>query len=379
MRVLNVTGALDTLYGGGVGERTLQMSRSLTKAGAKCTILTLDMGVSSEFKNVLVGVEIFMLPLWCKRFKIPFFSIKKIKNIVKHADIIHLVSHWTLINALVYIFARLMNKPYVVCPAGSLRILGRSKLLKRFYNLVIGKKIICNASSCIAITADEIHQFQTYGVDAIKVLVIPNGINKEDYFLKDDISFHDKYGLGNNPFILFVGRLNPIKGPDLLLAAFCQLKDKLSNYHLVFVGNDEGLLSTLKRTVEETGIEDRVHFIGHVEKKTISTAHNTAALLVIPSRHEAMSIVVLEAGITSTPVLITDQCGFNEIDRIGGGMVVPASVDGLRKGLIEMLNSKARLKTMGQNLYKHIEENFTWDSIIHKYIHLYNQILNRAQ
>ena len=375
MRVLNVVTALDSRYGGGTGERTLQMSRFLAKAGIECTVLTLDMGLNSEIKNASVGVDIISLPFLHKRFPIPFFSIIKVKGIVKSADIIHLMSHWTFLNALVYIYARLMNKPYVVCPAGSLRIYGRSKLLKRFYNWIIGKKIMVNASLCIAVTADEIPQFRTCGVDTDKVLVMPNGINKEDYLIKDDESFRKKYGLGDYPIILFVGRLNRIKGPDLLLKAFCQVKDKLPDYHMVFAGVDEGLLPELKETVKEFTVEDRVHFIGYVEKKELSMAYIAADLLVISSRHEAMSIVVLEAGITATPVLITDQCGFNEIASVKGGMVVTASVDRLRRGLIEMLSNRASLKTMGENLQKYITENFSWEIITHKYIDMYIRLL----
>lgn len=85
-----------------------------------------------------------------------------------------------------------------------------------------------------------------------------------------------------------------------------------------------------------------------------------------------MSIVVLEAGITGTPVLITDQCGFNEVGRTGGGMVVvPASVEGLEKGLVDMLNDRVKLKVNGQNLKTFVSKHFLWDSIIDEYLQLY--------
>ena len=378
MRVLNVVDGLDARYGGGTGERTLQMSRFLVKAGVKCTVMSVDMGANPEFKNALTGVNIVMLPCLYKRFYVPTFSATKIKNVVESADVIHLMSHWAVINALVYLYARLMKKPYVVCPAGSLPVHDRSKLLKRLYNWIIGKKIILNASLLIAVTENEVTQFKPYGVDINKVSVIPNAIDKEDYFKRDDQGFRKKYGLGDHPIILFVGRLNPIKGPDLLLTAFCKVKDKFLDYHLVFAGLDEGLLPELQKTVKEFGVEERVHFIGYVEKNIISIAYYASNLLVIPSRYEAMSIVVLEAGITATPVLITDQCGF-DVAKIGGGMVVSPSVDGLQKGLIEMLSNRDRLKTMGVKLQKYITENLTWDIIVYKYIDLYKQILERAK
>ena len=106
-----------------------------------------------------------------------------------------------------------------------------------------------------------------------------------------------------------------------------------------------------------------------------SNAYHAADLLVIPSRQEAMSIVVLEAGISGTPVLLTDQCGFNVIEKIDGGKVVQPSVKGIELGLIEILRDKDRLNSMGSNLKQYTNENFTWDSIIGKYLTLFGQIL----
>ncbi len=102
-----------------------------------------------------------------------------------------------------------------------------------------------------------------------------------------------------------------------------------------------------------------------------SRAYRAADLLVIPSRREAMSIVVLEAGISGTPVLMTDQCGFNEIAETGGGMVVAASVGDLQKGLVDLLKDRAGLKLSGQHLKAFVSRHFLWDSIIDKYVQLY--------
>jgi glycosyltransferase involved in cell wall biosynthesis len=376
MKLLNVNMSLDPVTGGGTAERTFQISRSLVKAGIECTVLTTDLGLTAERIKALDGVNVIALPCLLKRFYISRFSYSEIKKIVGVADIVHLMGHWTFMNALVYLAAHSLNKPYVVCPAGTLPIYGRSKFIKKLYNWVIGSKIIRNANGHIAIAVNEINQFQDYGVEINKISIIPNGINVEDFQTANIADFRRKYGLGDAPFMLFVGRLNSIKGPDLLLRAFCNVKDKFSNYHLVFAGPDGGMLSELKDMVIEFSASDRVHFLGYLGGADKSQAYHAADLLVIPSRQEAMSIVVLEAGITGTPVLLTDQCGFNEVASISGGQVVSASVDGLQKGLIEILRDPAQLKSMGANLKKYVYEHFTWDSVINKYLKLYRQILN---
>jgi glycosyltransferase involved in cell wall biosynthesis len=375
MRVLNVNISLDPITGGGTAERTFQMSRSLVKAGLQCNVLTINSNLDDERLEQLNGINLIALECLIKRYYIPKLSQRIIKDAVVNADIIHLMNHWTILNALVYISARRQNKPYVVCPAGALPLFGRSQKVKYLYNKFIGKNIISNANGHIAISRNEIAQFESYGVAADKITVIPNGIDPEDFKLSDADNFRRKFGLNDNPFILFIGRLNTIKGPDLLLNAFKKISEAFNDYHLVFAGPEGGMLSELKNISEEIEIANRVHFTGYLGGEEKSSAYRAASLLAIPSKQEAMSIVVLEAGIMGTPVLLTDQCGFDEVERIGGGGVVPASVEGLQNGLIEILKDKGKLETMGANLKKYVTDNYSWSIIIRKYIKLYEEIL----
>jgi glycosyltransferase involved in cell wall biosynthesis len=310
------------------------LSRFLAKAGTKCSVLTLDLGLTNERKKSLEGVEVIALPCLLKRFYIPRFSYKKIKNVVKRSDVVHLMGHWTFINTITYYIAKRLQKPYVVCSAGALPIYGRSRLLKKIYNWFIGKKIIRNANGFVAITSDEIAHFRSYGVKTEDVRVISNGIDPDEYLVDDTVDFRIKYGLENNRIILFVGRLNHIKGPDLLLRGFCKAKGELKDYHLLFAGPDGGMLEKLKEIVEECSVQDRVHFVGYLGGADKSQAYHASELLVIPSRQEAMSLVVLEAGITGTPVLLTNRCGFEQLSRINGGLVVEASGSGIENGLV---------------------------------------------
>jgi glycosyltransferase involved in cell wall biosynthesis len=375
VKVLNVIISLDRVTGGGSVERTFQMSRSLVQAGAQCTILTTDIGLTPARIKELEGITVAALPCLSQRFYVPKIDYRYIRDLVKNADVIHLMSHWSFLNALVYLVARRHNKPYVVCPAGVLLIYGRSRLLKTFYNWAIGRRLIQNAAKHIAITADEIPQFGTYGVSKDSVTIIPNGIDPEEF--KDDkvADFRAKYGLGNVPFILFMGRLDAAKGPDLLLQAFCKARERLSSYHLVFAGPDLDKSAELWAIIADYDIGDRVHFLGYVGGPDKSRAYHAADLLVVPSRREAMSIVALEAGIAGTPVLMTDQCGFNEMAEAGGGMVVPASVEGVEKGLVDMLGDSAALKMRGEKLRAFVSKYFLWDAIIDRYTQLYNDIV----
>lgn len=379
MNILNVNMTLDPITGGGSAERTIQISRALNRAGHQCTILTTDTGLSQAYLRQCSewGLNVIVLPSLWRRFYLPKPSPSLIKKLVADADVVNLMSHWTLINALVYRFAIKFAKPYTVCPAGALPIFGRSKVLKKLYNHFIGGDIIRNANKCIAVAPSEMDHFKTYGIQPERVTVIPNGINPDDYPETDGKKFRAKFGIGDAPMILFLGRLNIIKGPDMLLEAFCLCaqKEQIKPYHLVFAGPDEGMLGALKSMADASIVKDRVHFTGHIGGMEKSDAYRAADFLVISSRQEAMSIVVLEAGISETPVLITDQCGFDDVSEVEGGMVVAASVEGLLEGLLAMTGKRDKLKIMGQKLEVYARKKFLWDHAANKYIELLTRVL----
>jgi glycosyltransferase involved in cell wall biosynthesis len=127
----------------------------------------------------------------------------------------------------------------------------------------------------------------------------------------------------------------------------------------------------------EQGLTDRVHFIGYVSGHDKIEAYRAAEFLVIPSRLEAMSIVVLEAGIVGTPVLLTDRCGFDAVATVDGGKIVAATVNDLATGLESMLENPAVLKAMGVRLQFHVRQNFIWEVIVEQLLDLLKQILAR--
>lgn len=379
MKILNVVTHLDPVTGGGCAERTRQMSRYLAKCGERVTLLTTDLGLTESYRQGLPGVDLVVLPLLIKRFYIPFPRLNTIKQIVAEADMVHLINHWNLLNALVYILVKRLKKTYVFCPAGALLISGRSKVLKAFYNFFIGRKIVRNAAAIILVTASEIPQCERYGVGRDKIRVIPNGIDPDEAKEVEVTDFREKVGLASNPFILFMGRLNHLKGPDLLLQAFCEALNELPGCHLVFAGPDEGLQGGMEEAAARCGAGGRVHFLGYLGNPAKLHAYHAADLVAIPSRQEAMSIVVLEAGSAGTPVLITDQCGFNEVAAINGGEVVPASAAGLKAGLLRMLQDPQRLKTQGASLKRYVLDHFCWDIIAGKYVELYRELLGISE
>jgi len=361
--------SLDTVTGGGTVERTLQLHKTLVALGAQSHFLTINCSDNDD----LPAKDVTQLPCLNKRWFIPFPKMKVVKQLVQQADVIHLMNHWTLINAWVYVLARKLGKPYIICPAGALTIFGRSTFKKHLYQWLIGKNMLKNASAVIAISPHEIGVFEEYGVDSRKIHQIPNGVDDDDFNCNNPTHFRKTSGIGSVPYILFVGRLNAIKGPDLLLNAFAELHNELP-HHLVFAGPDGGMTEQLKQQALDINLKDRVHFTGYLGGELKSSAYHGAELLVVPSRHEAMSIVALEAAVSSTPVLLTDQCGFSPLADVGAALEVPATINGISQGLENMLIEDCNLEDMGKCGRTFALEHYTWSIMAKRFVELISQI-----
>lgn len=379
LRVLNVNDTLDLKTGGGTAERTFQMSRHLARHGAHCQVLTIDSAhLDDQRVAALKPAELSVLPCLWRRFNFPRMDWRLIRKLVDEADVIHLMGHWSILNVMVYFAARRVGKPYVMCPAGALPLFGRSRWLKRAFNFLVGSDIVLKASGWIAVTEGEFQQFEEYGVPSSRVTIIPNGVSKEDFPLVVVDEFKRRRGLPDAPIILFMGRLNPIKGPDLLLESFILARSSFPDFHLVFAGPDGGMQLNLQKIAEQNGVSGFVHFLGHVAGTDRTAAYRMASLLVVPSRQEAMSIVAIEAGICGVPVLLTDQCGFGEIQSIDTRLEVQASVSGIAGGLTSLLAEPATLQELSPAWSSFVERKYSWPSLVSKYLKLYQQILAGA-
>ena len=374
MSILFVNMSIDLITGGGTAARTVSVAKSIQKDfQEECVILATSQGLSEQKILEYQNSNIFLLKSISDRYYVPYFSITRLSRLIREAEIIHLMSHWTVINIIVYFMARFYNKPYTFCPAGTLKIFGRSIVLKHLYNYFIGKKIVKNAFACIAITEKEKSDFNDFNIENDKIIVIPNGISPYEFYPNDVAKelFVKKFNLENVEYLLFMGRLNKIKGPDLLLKTFIKLSSEFKKLHVVFAGPDEGMKKDLIDEAKKNFLSDRVHIIGHIAGDYKVGAYCGAKLLVIPSRREAMSIVALEAGACGAPVLLTTECGFDEVKEAGCEVVTP-SVDELRKGVQRMLKFK-KLDYIGDELRQKVIDKYTWKNTASMYLKINGQ------
>lgn len=377
MKILFVNHLLDPVAGGGTAERTFQLARHMANDGHDCSILTLDIGVDGR-RTELEGVTLHALPCRNRRFFVPRASGATIMKLVAAADVVHISGHWTLLNAMAYRACRATDTPYLFCPAGALELFGRSLLLKRIYEAWVGRAILKNAACCVAITDDETMLFRQRGIPADRIKVIPNGIAPESYQVEGRdrmlVSLRQLLALGNAPYLLFLGRLSEIKGPDILLEAFALVATHWPEHHLVFAGPDDGMQAGLAERVRSLQLAERVHFAGFMGGSAKAAILQGAAMLAITSRREAMSIVVLEAGMCGCPVLFTNTCGLARLAQEGAGIEVDVSARAIADGICRVLDAPAAAAERAVVLKQQVQTKFLWSVQAQHYATLCTQI-----
>jgi len=361
MKILQVIPYFAPKWGGDVNV-CYSLSKELSKRGHDVTIVTTDFGYDLDYARSLGTVEV-----------IPFKRVANLglfiyspemkgwlrSNISKY-DIVHLHCFRSYQNHAASSCAKEFNVPYVLQPHGTLPRVIDMKGLKQIYDVVWGNEILWDAEEIIALTSTEAEQATMMGVKENNVHVVANGIDLsqwEDAPLPGE--FRTLYNIPPSMrVILYLGRLHPIKGVDLLIRAFGIVSTEQDNCMLAIVGPDDGSLPGLKRITKELNLFDKVLFTGPLYGKNKSAAYSDSDIYVLPSHHEAFPITVLEAWAFKKPVIVTENCGIKDLVR-GSGLIVRQNPYDLAAALRKYLLQDPLRYDHGRNGYNKLHENLS--------------------
>jgi D-inositol-3-phosphate glycosyltransferase len=160
-----------------------------------------------------------------------------------------------------------------------------------------------------------------------KVGVVPCGVNMELFKPVDRMTARQKLGLTDKKILLFVGRIDPLKGIDQLLKAVPLLLKNHASLRLIIVGGDENSraeVEGLQKLSAALGIRDSVTFQGLIKQEQLPSFYSAADICVVPSYYESFGLVPLESLACGTPVVATDVGDLKNIIRQGEtGYIVP--------------------------------------------------------
>lgn len=215
---------------------------------------------------------------------------------------------------------------------------------------------------------------QAYGIAPADVEVTGNAV--EACFL--DAPSNGK----RDPFVLYIGRVVPGKGLDELVeAAQLMLRQRQdANLRFVIVGKGP-LLGRLCDRVSQAGLQKYFDFRGHIgadRRDELVRLYQSAGIFCLPSHHEGMPTVLLEAMACGMPVVASAVGGCLEVVNGGenGLLVPPRDPETLAEALLTLLGDEALRCRLGQNARRTIERRFSWKAVTERYLACYEQVVN---
>jgi glycosyltransferase involved in cell wall biosynthesis len=203
--------------------------------------------------------------------------------------------------------------------------------------------------------------------------VIYNGVRLQDF---DDITPY----VHPRPYILAIGRHVRQKGFDVLLRSFALLTSRRQTDHDLVLAGDGTERTQLEELANCLGVSKRVHFIGRVDRVAAAGLFCGCSYFVLPSRHEPLGIVNIEAMAAGKAVIATRVGGVPEIvqDGITGLLVDSDSIEPMADAMLKLCRDAGLRQRLGSCGAAQVSR-FDWEVIAAEYLTVYHQVYSRAK
>lgn len=310
------------------------------------------------------------LPLFAQRIE----EFRRIESV--QYDIIH--THYWLSAIAGMQLAQRWHLPHVTMfhTIGRLKQLAHPNEPEPPLRLDMEQRIMQHADSIIVATDDERSQIIRYcGATPGQVEVIPCGVNLKLFAPQNRQHARKKLGLPQHePALLFVGRLDPFKGPDVFLRAVAMMEQ--ATQAIIVGGKREGDsdLDRLRALAAELDITSRVHFLGARPQHELPGIYSAADVTVVPSYHESFGLVAVESLACGTPVVATRAGGLMSIVQHGqNGYLAPRCPGFFAERLDYLLREPGLLAQMRAAARPSVL-HFNWSHVADEILEVYDML-----
>lgn len=305
---------------------------------------------------------------------------KWLKKHAKDFDIIHVHGYQTYESKIVSKIAPKINKPYILTAHDVIAHYGGLLgLFKKIFDLVYGKTILKNANKLIALTPENVKQYNEIFLCEDKTKIIANGIDEPKKVSESEkTKLREKIG---NPekIILFVGRIVKYKGGQYIIEALHNIIKEYPSAKAIFVGEDQGYKNDLELQAQSTGVFDNCIFTGRVPD--IAPYLSIADVFAFPSHGEGFGLSPVEAMSYGVPCVLAQEGGLIYIlEHVGG---IPVIMNGdigtqVEHGILKVLNGKYNLEKERKKFMRNTE-NYRWPQISKETLNVFKTILKEKK
>lgn len=240
----------------------------------------------------------------------------------------------------------------------------------------------CCDAICASNPVEADQLVELYGAAADRIELVPPGVDHAFFSPGDRAGARAALDLDDRPTLLFVGRIQPLKGLTIAVQALAELTDRRSR--LVVVGGPSGSdgpdeLARVRSMVAELGLRDRVTFVEPQPHHRLSTFYRAADVVVVPSRSESFGLVVLEAAACGVPVVAAAVGGLRTLvdDGVSGHLVDSRRPSDFAVRIDELLADPAAAAAMGRAASE-LADRYAWSTTAGRLRRLYGDLRARA-
>jgi D-inositol-3-phosphate glycosyltransferase len=243
------------------------------------------------------------------------------------------------------------------------------------------------ADLLIASTEDEAQELvHGYGADPQRVRVVPPGVDLGMFQPVDRAEARRKIGYDAGRILLFVGRLERLKGVEIAIRSLGLLRDRQhDDVRLLILGEDshegdESEKDRLKAIAAEVGVRDRVDFIGSIAQHELPYFYAAADVCVMPSYSESFGLVALEAQACGCPVVASGVSGLRSVvrDEVSGYLIDEHDPAAYAERIGRLLENGELAQQMGRR-GRLLAQRFSWTRTADRLEGLFEQVVERNQ
>ncbi len=293
-------------------------------------------------------------------------------------DMVHIHEMWHFAQFSGAIKASRKKLPYVISPHGELDTwrLNHKRLKKQLFGFWFQKRILRMANAIHSLTPRETRAILHFGGSNLPVVEIHNSISLPYQPNKVDNME------GAKPYILFLGRLQEVKGCLELLQAFTKWRFR-HQYDLVFAGTfeTESYRDKLLFWVKENKLEENVHFTGLVQGEAKIRLLQGASVFVLASYSEGFPVAVLEAMQVKCPLIVSTETGIDEmLEANHAAVVVSPNPNSIKEGLDRFFEMPiSERNKMALNAYSVFKDHYAVEKMLESYRQLYNSVISHSK
>jgi D-inositol-3-phosphate glycosyltransferase len=220
---------------------------------------------------------------------------------------------------------------------------------------------------------------QLYRVERSRVVVIPQGVDTDQFQPRDQSEARRELDLPEDGKVLVaVGRVEPLKGFDILIRALAEMTERAS-VTLVIVGGDARAAAEFARLTaiaEEVGVSSQVRFVGATDHQRVAYYYNAADVVVVPSFYESFGLVALEALASGVPVVASRVGGLTSTVADGrNGYLIPWRCPEPFAEKIDLLLANPPLRLALGRAGVSAVERYSWANVATALLRLYEEML----